>query len=152
MAILKILTAPNEKLKVKAQVVEDVQTVQTLIDDMLETVYDTEDGIGLAATQVGRSEAVVVIDISEFRDDPLILINPRVVSGENKEQHNDVWNKFITLIPTTLRTDFLYFEITNDENSGTAAHVVQDETENTKWNMNVNLASLYEDGKFVGEE
>jgi len=86
MAILKILTTPNEKLKVKAQEVENVQAVQTLIDDMLETMYDTEDGIGLAATQVGRSEAVVVIDISEFRDNPLILINPRVVYGENKEK------------------------------------------------------------------
>ena len=75
-----------------------------------------------------------------------------LISGKNDEQHNDVWNKFITLIPTVLRTDFLYFEITNDVNSGTAAHVIQDETENTKWNMNVNLASLYEDGKFVGEE
>ncbi len=75
-----------------------------------------------------------------------------LVSGENKEQHNDVWNKFITLIPKALRKDFLYFEITNDENSGTAAHVVQDENDHLRWNMNVNLASFYEDGKFIGEE
>ena len=75
-----------------------------------------------------------------------------LVSGKNDQQHNDVWNKFITLIPTALRTDFLYFEIVNDDKSGTAAHVVQDETENTKWNMNVNLAALYQDWKFIGEE
>ena len=89
MSILHILTAPNEKLKVKATEVKDVQLVQALIDDMLETMYDTEDGIGLASTQVGRSEAIVVIDISENRDQPLILINPKVVSGELKEKGSE---------------------------------------------------------------
>lgn len=51
---------------------------------MLDTMYDTDNGIGLASIQVGRKEAVIVIDISENRDNPLILINPRVVRGENK--------------------------------------------------------------------
>jgi peptide deformylase len=82
MTILKILTAPNEKLKVHASDVNDIQSVQELIDNLLETMYDTEDGIGLAATQVGHSEAIVVIDISEDRDDPLVLINPKIVHGE----------------------------------------------------------------------
>jgi len=89
MAILKILTAPNEKLKVKADEVTNVKLVQSLIDDMLSTMYDTEDGIGLAATQVGRTEAIVVIDISETRDEPLILINPKVVKGECKEMGSE---------------------------------------------------------------
>jgi len=85
MAVLEVLKAPNEKLKIKANKVENIEQVQTLIDDMLDTMYDTDDGIGLAATQVGRSEAVIIIDISENRDSPLILINPEVVSGENIE-------------------------------------------------------------------
>ena len=85
MAVLEILKAPNEKLKVKAEKVVNVEKVQTLIDDMLDTMYATEDGIGLAATQVGRSEAIIMIDISEERNSPLILINPEVVSGSNKE-------------------------------------------------------------------
>lgn len=85
MAVLEILKAPNEKLKVNAEKVTDVASVQTLIDDMLDTMYHTDDGIGLAATQVGRNEAIIVIDISEQRDAPLILINPEVVSGNNKE-------------------------------------------------------------------
>jgi len=89
MAVLTILTAPNEKLKIAAQEVKNIDSVQTLIDDMLDTMYDTEDGIGLAATQVGRSEAIVVIDISELRDTPLILINPSVVHGENKEMGSE---------------------------------------------------------------
>ena len=85
MAVLEILKAPNEKLKVNTEKVTDVTSVQTLIDDMLDTMYHTDDGIGLAATQVGRSEAIIVIDISEQRDAPLILINPEVVSGNHKE-------------------------------------------------------------------
>ncbi len=89
MAVLKILTAPNEKLTVKASEVINVQEVQTLIDDMLDTMYDTEDGIGLAATQVGRSEAIVVIDLSETRKEPLILINPKVVKGEFKAKGSE---------------------------------------------------------------
>ncbi|MDP2561772.1 peptide deformylase [Psychrobium sp. 1_MG-2023] len=84
MAVLEILTAPNEKLKVKAKRVTDVSIVQSLIDDMLETMYSTDDGIGLAATQVGSDQAVIIIDISDNRDDPLILINPKVVAGENR--------------------------------------------------------------------
>ena len=85
MAVLEIIKAPNEKLKVKAEKVVNVEEVQTLIDDMLDTMYATEDGIGLAATQVGRNEAIIMIDISEERNSPLILINPEVVSGSNKE-------------------------------------------------------------------
>ncbi|KDM89892.1 peptide deformylase [Photobacterium galatheae] len=84
MAILDILTAPDPRLKEKAVPVTDIDSVQTLIDDLLETLYATSNGVGLAATQVGRSEALVVIDISETRDEPLVLINPEVVSGEEK--------------------------------------------------------------------
>ncbi|MGF1700847.1 peptide deformylase [Photobacterium makurazakiensis] len=84
MAVLDILTAPDPRLKVVADKVCNIDSIQTLIDDMLETLYATENGIGLAATQVGRKEAVVVIDLSDNRDEPLILVNPEVVSGSNK--------------------------------------------------------------------
>ncbi|MCW8328741.1 peptide deformylase [Photobacterium sp. SDRW27] len=84
MAILDVLTIPNEKLKIPATDVADVSAVQQLIDDMLETMYSTDNGIGLAATQVGRTEAIVVIDLSESRNEPLVLINPKVESGENR--------------------------------------------------------------------
>lgn len=84
MAILNILTAPDPRLRLKAERVEDIAAVQGLIDDMLETLYATENGIGLAATQVGRKEAVVIIDLSESRDQPLVLINPQVTSGTEK--------------------------------------------------------------------
>ncbi|HEH9413003.1 peptide deformylase [Aeromonas salmonicida] len=84
MAILDILTIPDPRLRIKAERVEDITAVQGLIDDMLDTLYTTENGIGLAATQVGRKEAIVIIDLSERRDQPLILINPEVISGTDK--------------------------------------------------------------------
>jgi len=84
MAVLEILTAPDPRLKVKAEKVRDITTVQTLIDDMLETLCATDNGIGLASTQIGRKEAVVIIDLSESRDEPLILVNPEVICGSDK--------------------------------------------------------------------
>ncbi|ELV8594631.1 peptide deformylase [Vibrio fluvialis] len=84
MAVLDILTAPDPRLNIQAVKVQDVNAIQSLIDDMLDTLYATDNGIGLASTQVGRKEAVVVIDLSENRDEPLVLVNPEVVSGSNK--------------------------------------------------------------------
>lgn len=85
MAVLEILTAPDPRLRLQSKQVTDVASVQTLIDDLLDTLYATDNGIGLAAPQVGREEAIVVIDLSDNRDQPLVLINPKVVSGSNKE-------------------------------------------------------------------
>lgn len=84
MAVLDILTAPDPRLRVESKPVTDIAAVQTLIDDLLDTLYATDNGVGLAAPQVGREEAIVVIDLSEKRDEPLVLINPVVVSGDNK--------------------------------------------------------------------
>ncbi|PHM26927.1 peptide deformylase [Xenorhabdus budapestensis] len=84
MAVLDILTIPDERLKQKCVDVTHVEDVQTLIDDMLETMYDTGNGIGLAAPQVGRKEAVLVIDISPERNQPLVLINPKIVEKERR--------------------------------------------------------------------
>ncbi|MEH6444624.1 MAG: peptide deformylase [Oceanospirillaceae bacterium] len=86
MSVLEVLVAPHPKLKIKAIQVTDVSSVQQLIDDLLETMYDTDDGIGLAATQVGSSAAVVVIDISDERNEPLVLINPIIESGHSLEK------------------------------------------------------------------
>ena len=79
MPILRILTAPHPFLKTKALPVTvfDAALAQTL-RDMLDTMYDAK-GIGLAATQVDVHERLIVIDVSEERDTPLVLINPELV-------------------------------------------------------------------------
>ncbi len=88
MAILEILRYPDSRLRNKAQPVAQVDTeTQQLIADMFETMYEAL-GIGLAATQVNSTKRLLVMDISEERDDPLCLINPEIIfkEGEEKEE------------------------------------------------------------------
>ena len=76
MALLPILTYPDPRLHTVAKPVKEVDArIRTLIQDMLETMYDAN-GIGLAATQVDVHERLIVIDVSESRDQPMVLINP----------------------------------------------------------------------------
>ncbi|MEN9712993.1 MAG: peptide deformylase [Pseudomonadota bacterium] len=79
MAKLDILRYPDPRLHTVAKPVQAVDArIQKLIGDMLETMYDAN-GIGLAATQIDVHERLVVIDVSEDRDDPLVLINPEII-------------------------------------------------------------------------
>ena len=79
MAILPILCYPDPRLHTVARPVRGVDDrIHQLTQDMLETMYDAH-GIGLAATQVDVHERVVVIDVSEERNRPLVLINPEIV-------------------------------------------------------------------------
>ncbi|MCM2972097.1 peptide deformylase [Larsenimonas suaedae] len=76
MALLEILEYPDPRLRTKAAPVESFDDeLQTLIDNMLETMYDAP-GIGLAATQVDQHRRLVVMDVSEDKSDPRVLINP----------------------------------------------------------------------------
>jgi peptide deformylase len=78
MAQLNILCYPDPRLHTVARPVADVDSrIARLVDDMIETMYASE-GIGLAATQVDVHERVIVIDVSESRDQPLVLINPEI--------------------------------------------------------------------------
>jgi len=78
MPKLDILRFPDPKLHTVAKPVAEVDArIRTLIADMLETMYDAN-GIGLAATQVNVHERLVVIDVSEKRNEPLVLINPEI--------------------------------------------------------------------------
>ncbi|HHY0522198.1 peptide deformylase [Vibrio parahaemolyticus] len=148
MAVLEILSIPDPRLKVKAEKVTDVSTVQALIDDMLETLYATGNGIGLASTQVGRKEAVVVIDISDERNDPLILVNPEVVSGENKalgqegclsapEYYADV-ERYTSVVVSALDRDGNPITIESDE---FLAIVMQHEIDHLSGNLFIDYLS-----------
>ena len=78
MALLSILRYPDPRLHKVAQPVQAFDArLQQIIDDMFETMYDAK-GIGLAATQVDVHERLIVIDVSEERDQPLVLINPEI--------------------------------------------------------------------------
>jgi peptide deformylase len=86
MAILEILHFPDPRLRNTAQPVQTVDDgIRQLLDDMLDTMYAAP-GIGLAATQVNVARRVVVIDVSEEKDQPLCLINPEILELEGMEE------------------------------------------------------------------
>ena len=84
MALRKVRVMGDEVLNQVCKEVKEVtpRTV-TLIEDMLDTMYESN-GVGLAAPQIGVLKRIVVIDVSEEGDDPIIMINPRIIetSGE----------------------------------------------------------------------
>ena len=89
MAILPILCYPDPRLHKIAQPVAVVdERVRAIVDDMFATMYDAS-GIGLAATQVDVHERIVVIDVSEERNQPLVLINPEIVWASDETRLGD---------------------------------------------------------------
>ena len=86
MAKLEILHYPDKRLRTVAEPVDVVDdSIRKLVDDMLETMYAAP-GIGLAATQVDVHKRVIVMDLSEDKNDPVCLINPELVKSEGIEQ------------------------------------------------------------------
>jgi peptide deformylase len=89
MALLPILCYPDPRLHTVAKPVQAVDAqVRQLVADMLETMYDAS-GIGLAASQVDAHQRIVVIDVSEERNQPLVLINPEIVWASPEKQINE---------------------------------------------------------------
>ncbi|HAS6362769.1 TPA: peptide deformylase [Vibrio vulnificus] len=85
MSVLQVLTFPDDRLRTVAKPVEKVTPeIQKIVDDMIETMYD-EEGIGLAATQVDINQRIVVIDISESRNEPMVLINPEILEKRGED-------------------------------------------------------------------
>lgn len=82
MALLEVLHFPDPRLRLKAKPVAQIDaSIQRIVNDMLDTMYEAP-GIGLAATQVNIQKQIVVIDVSEERNQPLCLINPTIIAQE----------------------------------------------------------------------
>lgn len=91
MAKLDILEFPDPRLRTRARVLEQADftpALQTLIDDMFETMYAAP-GIGLAATQVDRHLRFMVMDISEDRSEPRVFINPEIVARDGEQVYQE---------------------------------------------------------------
>ena len=97
MALLPILTFPDPRLHKVAKPVAVVDDrIRQLVDDMLETMYEAK-GVGLAATLVDVHERVVVIDTSEERNEPRVLINPEIT---HRSDEMLVWEEGCLSVPT----------------------------------------------------
>ena len=89
MAKLTILEFPDPRLRTKAVPISQFdQRLQTLIDDMFETMYEAP-GIGLAATQVNVHEQLLILDVSEGKDQPMVFINPEIVVRDGEQVYQE---------------------------------------------------------------
>ena len=90
MAVLKILIFPDQRLRTVAKEVLDInEEVKNLCNDLLETMYEGN-GIGLSATQVNIHKRILVVDVSEEKDSPMIFINPTVeVLGQEEKIYGE---------------------------------------------------------------
>ena len=83
MSLLNILQFPDKRLTLKADPVapEDIQTIQPIVKDMFETMYEAQ-GVGLAAIQVNIQKRIIVMDVSRDQSQPLAIINPEIIETE----------------------------------------------------------------------
>ena len=89
MALLNILKYPDERLHTVAKPVGEIdERIRTLVADMAETMYEAR-GIGLAATQVNVHERVVVMDLSEERNELRVFINPTITVREGETTYEE---------------------------------------------------------------
>ncbi len=89
MSILTVLEFPDKRLRTKAKKVTVFDPkITALVDDMIETMYDFK-GVGLAATQINVHQRVIVIDVSEEKNDSLCLINPEIIEKHGAEESEE---------------------------------------------------------------
>lgn len=87
MSVLQVLHIPDERLRKVAKPVEEVNAeIQRIVDDMFETMY-AEEGIGLAATQVDIHQRIIVIDVSENRDETASVNQSRAFRKKRRNRH-----------------------------------------------------------------
>ena len=89
MSLLPILEYPDPRLRSKAQPVTVFDAaLQALIDDMFATMYEAP-GIGLAASQVNVHRQLLVLDVSEEKNAPMVLINPKIIASEGSQTYQE---------------------------------------------------------------
>ena len=89
MALLNILHFPDSRLRTVAKAVTEFdEELRQFVSDMFETMYEAP-GIGLAATQVDRHIRLLVMDVSEARNQPRCLINPEILEADGEEEMDE---------------------------------------------------------------
>ncbi len=114
MAILKVVKYGEPILRQKTQPITEINDdVRKLAEDMLETMYSSR-GVGLAAPQIGLSLQICVIDVlPDGKNRPVVLINPKIVSGENKIEQEEGCLSFPKIYEKVKRFDKVKVEYTD---------------------------------------
>ncbi|MDO5068826.1 peptide deformylase [Neisseria zoodegmatis] len=115
MALLNILQYPDERLHTVAKPVAEIDgRIQTLVGDMLETMYEAR-GIGLAATQVNVHERVVVMDLSEEQNEPRVFINPIITHKDGETTYEEGCLSVPGIYDTVTRAERVTVEALNEK-------------------------------------
>ena len=115
MAKLAILQYPDERLHTVAAPVREVnEEIRKLVRDMAETMYAAP-GIGLAATQVNVHLQVIVIDLSETRDQRLVLINPEIITASGEQECEEGCLSVPGIYEKVKRAERITVQALNDE-------------------------------------
>ena len=115
MAILNILHFPDPKLRKKATPISEVtDEIRQLADNMLETMYEAP-GIGLAANQVDVQKRIIVVDISEDRSEPFVLINPEVIKKQGEREYEEGCLSVPEAYESVIRADTIRVKAINRE-------------------------------------
>ena len=115
MALLNILKYPDERLHTVAKPVAQIdERIQTLVADMLETMYASH-GIGLAATQVDVHERVVVMDLTEEHNEPRVFINPVITYKDGETTYEEGCLSVPGIYDTVTRAERVTVEASNEK-------------------------------------
>jgi peptide deformylase len=115
MTVLTILEYPDMRLRKEAKPVTDFGSdLQKKIDDMFETMYEAP-GIGLAATQVNIQQQIITIDVSEDKDEPLVLINPEFIEKRGVEEMEEGCLSFPGIYAKVQRADEVHIKAQDRE-------------------------------------
>lgn len=115
MALLNILQYPDDRLHTVAEPVTEInQTVQTLVADMFETMYEAK-GIGLAATQVDVHRRIVVMDLSEEKNEPRVFINPTITEKDGETTYEEGCLSVPGIYDTVTRAERVKVEALNEK-------------------------------------
>ena len=126
MALLNILQYPDDRLHTVAKPVEKIdERIKTLITDMFDTMYEAR-GIGLAATQVDVHERVVVMDLSEEKNQPRVFINPVITHKNGETTYEEGCLSVPGIYDTVTRAETVTVEAL-DEKDGLLAICIQHE-------------------------
>ena len=148
MTKLTVLHYPNPNLRKKAISVEVIdEYIKNLANDMVETMY-SEGGIGLAATQVDVHKRVVVMDLSENKDDATVLVNPEITTSEGRTEMQEGCLSVPEVYETIERAESInYFYLTLDgktvqkQASGLLAVCVQHEIDHLNGKLFIDYLS-----------
>ena len=148
MAIRNILVFPHPNLRKQAEpVIEVNDEVRALVSDMFETMYAAP-GIGLAATQVDDHRQIIVMDLSEDKNEPLVFINPEIIEAEGEEPHEEGCLSVPGFYETIIRAAFINVHAVNEkgesfnlEAQGLLAVCIQHEIDHLKGKVFVDYIS-----------